>query len=105
MRHQVFLTDAPYASGGSLQFLDARHRAHARVEDRIRRQPQEHPAARRAPVVPTRPNTTPATISTAQPTTDETRRLDEERLAHPFAINGDAGDVDGLDLAGVGDCV
>jgi hypothetical protein len=36
MRHQVFLTDTPIASGGSLQHLEVRHRAHARVEDRIR---------------------------------------------------------------------
>ena len=36
MRHQVFLTDTSYARSGSLQFLEARHRAHARVEDRIR---------------------------------------------------------------------
>ncbi|MEV6949739.1 IS1380 family transposase [Streptomyces sp. NPDC051172] len=35
MRHQVFLTDTPY-SQGSLQHLEVRHRAHARVEDRIR---------------------------------------------------------------------
>ncbi|MGW5481811.1 IS1380 family transposase [Streptomyces sp. NPDC004008] len=35
MRHQVFLTDTPY-SAGSLQQLEVRHRAHARVEDRIR---------------------------------------------------------------------
>ncbi|MGV9567788.1 IS1380 family transposase [Streptomyces sp. NPDC003480] len=33
MRHQVFLTDT---SQGSLQLLEVRHRAHARVEDRIR---------------------------------------------------------------------
>ena len=32
-RYQVFTTNAP---GGQLPFLDARHRAHARVEDRIR---------------------------------------------------------------------
>jgi hypothetical protein len=36
MRHQVFLTDTPIAGGGSPQFLEVRHRAHARVEDRIR---------------------------------------------------------------------
>jgi hypothetical protein len=36
MRHQVFLTDTPLAGGGSLQHLEVRHRAHARVEDRIR---------------------------------------------------------------------
>ncbi|MBV6703426.1 IS1380 family transposase [Kitasatospora aureofaciens] len=35
MRHQVFLTDTPYGHG-SLQLLEVRHRAHARVEDRIR---------------------------------------------------------------------
>jgi Transposase DDE domain group 1 len=35
MRHQVFATDTA-AGGGSIQFLEARHRAHARVEDRIR---------------------------------------------------------------------
>jgi hypothetical protein len=35
MRHQVLLTDAPHGEG-SLQHLEIRHRAHARVEDRIR---------------------------------------------------------------------
>jgi hypothetical protein len=35
MRHQVFATDTP-PGHGSIQFLEARHRAHARVEDRIR---------------------------------------------------------------------
>jgi hypothetical protein len=35
MRHQVFLTDTPCGQG-SLQLLEVRHRAHARVEDRIR---------------------------------------------------------------------
>jgi hypothetical protein len=35
MRHQVMATDTP-AGRGSIQFLEARHRAHARVEDRIR---------------------------------------------------------------------
>jgi hypothetical protein len=35
MRHQVFATDTPHG-GGPIQFLEARHRAHARVEDRIR---------------------------------------------------------------------
>jgi hypothetical protein len=35
MRHQVVATDTP-AGDGSIQFLEARHRAHARVEDRIR---------------------------------------------------------------------
>lgn len=34
-RHQVMATDTP-VEGGSIQFLEARHRAHARVEDRIR---------------------------------------------------------------------
>jgi len=29
-------TDTPIAGGGSIQFLEVRHRAHARVEDRIR---------------------------------------------------------------------
>ncbi|MER6606385.1 IS1380 family transposase [Streptomyces sp. NPDC000927] len=36
MRHQVFLADTPVAGGGSLQDLEVRHRAHARVEDHIR---------------------------------------------------------------------
>ncbi|MDH6580430.1 hypothetical protein P3T29_006122 [Kitasatospora sp. MAP5-34] len=36
MRHQVFLTDTPVVGGGSLQQLEVRHRAHARVEDHIR---------------------------------------------------------------------
>jgi hypothetical protein len=35
MRHQVMATDTPVGSG-SIQYLEARHRAHARVEDRIR---------------------------------------------------------------------
>jgi hypothetical protein len=35
LRHQVMATDTP-VGGGSIQFLEARHRAHARVEDRIR---------------------------------------------------------------------
>jgi hypothetical protein len=35
MRHQVMATDTP-VGGGSIQFLEARHRGHARVEDRIR---------------------------------------------------------------------
>ena len=35
MRHQVFATDTP-AGHGSIQYLEARHRGHARVEDRIR---------------------------------------------------------------------
>jgi hypothetical protein len=34
-RHQLIATDSP-AGSGPLAFLDARHRAHARVEDRIR---------------------------------------------------------------------
>lgn len=34
-RHQVVATDTP-PGNGSIQFLEARHRAHARVEDRIR---------------------------------------------------------------------
>ncbi|MFB7575727.1 IS1380 family transposase [Streptomyces sp. NPDC056165] len=36
MRHQVFLTDTPYSSGGSIQHLEVRHRGHATVEDHIR---------------------------------------------------------------------
>jgi hypothetical protein len=36
MRHQVFATDTPHGAGLSIQFLEVRHRAHARVEDRIR---------------------------------------------------------------------
>ncbi len=35
MRHQVMATDTPVGNG-SIQYLEARHRAHARVEDRIR---------------------------------------------------------------------
>jgi hypothetical protein len=35
LRHQVFITDTPRGAG-SLQRLELRHRAHARVEDRIR---------------------------------------------------------------------
>jgi hypothetical protein len=35
LRHQVFLTDSP-RSACSVQLLELRHRAHARVEDRIR---------------------------------------------------------------------
>jgi hypothetical protein len=35
MRHQVMATDTA-VGGGSIQYLEARHRAHARVEDRIR---------------------------------------------------------------------
>lgn len=34
-RHQLVATDTP-PGAGSIQFLEARHRAHARVEDRIR---------------------------------------------------------------------
>jgi len=36
MRHQVFATDTGHGTGLSMQFLEVRHRAHARVEDRIR---------------------------------------------------------------------
>lgn len=36
MRHQAFLTDTPVAGSGSIQHLEVRHRAHARVEDHIR---------------------------------------------------------------------
>ncbi|MEV8518045.1 IS1380 family transposase [Dactylosporangium sp. NPDC051484] len=39
MRHQVLATDTPpgaTAGGGSIQYLEARHHGHARVEDRIR---------------------------------------------------------------------
>jgi hypothetical protein len=35
MRHQVMATDTP-PGDGSIQYLEARHRGHARVEDRIR---------------------------------------------------------------------
>lgn len=35
MRHQVLLTDTPHGES-SLQHLEVRHRAHARIEDRIR---------------------------------------------------------------------
>jgi hypothetical protein len=35
MRHQVMATDTP-PGHGSIQYLEARHRSHARVEDRIR---------------------------------------------------------------------
>lgn len=35
LRHQVMATDTPVGRG-SVQFLEARHRGHARVEDRIR---------------------------------------------------------------------
>jgi hypothetical protein len=35
LRHQVFATDTP-PGNGSTQYLEARHRGHARVEDRIR---------------------------------------------------------------------
>ncbi len=36
MRHQVFATDTRHGAGLSTRFLEVRHRAHARVEDRIR---------------------------------------------------------------------
>lgn len=36
VRRQVFLTDTPHTGGGTTQYLEARHRAHARVDDRIR---------------------------------------------------------------------
>ena len=36
LRRQVFLTDTPYSGGGCAQFLEVRHRGHARVEDHIR---------------------------------------------------------------------
>ncbi|SFY45585.1 Transposase DDE domain-containing protein [Streptomyces atratus] len=36
LRHQVFLTDTPSCGGGPAQFLEARHRGHATVEDHIR---------------------------------------------------------------------
>jgi hypothetical protein len=35
MRHQVFATGTPHG-GGSIQFLEVRHRCHARVGDHIR---------------------------------------------------------------------
>jgi hypothetical protein len=38
-RHQLVITDTPHGTitgGGPIQYLEARHRAHARVEDRIR---------------------------------------------------------------------
>jgi hypothetical protein len=35
MRHQMFLTDTGYDSGGSIQYLEVRHRGHATVEDHI----------------------------------------------------------------------
>jgi hypothetical protein len=35
-RYQAFATNTPIGSGGQLGFLEARHRAHARVETRIR---------------------------------------------------------------------
>lgn len=35
-RYQIFLTNTPTGAGGSLALLEARHRTHARVEDRIR---------------------------------------------------------------------
>ena len=36
LRHQAFLTDTPFAGGGSAQYLEVRHRGHATVEDHIR---------------------------------------------------------------------
>jgi hypothetical protein len=36
LRHQVFLTDTPFAGEGSAQFLEVRHHGHATVEDHIR---------------------------------------------------------------------
>lgn len=36
MHHLVFLSDTPVTGGGTAQRLEARHRAHARVEKRIR---------------------------------------------------------------------
>ena len=35
-RYQAVATNTPAATGGQVSFLEARHRAHARVEDRIR---------------------------------------------------------------------
>ena len=35
-RYQAVATNTPHATGGQVAFLEARHRAHARVEDRIR---------------------------------------------------------------------
>ena len=35
-RYQAIATNTPHARGGQVAFLEARHRAHARVEDRIR---------------------------------------------------------------------
>ena len=35
-RYCPFATDTPQPGGGSIQYLEARHRSHARVEDRIR---------------------------------------------------------------------
>ena len=35
-RYQAVATNTPYGTVGQLAFLEARHRAHARVEDRIR---------------------------------------------------------------------
>ena len=35
-RYQAVATNTPLANGGQVAFLEARHRAHARVEDRIR---------------------------------------------------------------------
>ncbi|MEU9625090.1 transposase [Streptomyces sp. NPDC088846] len=36
LRQQALLTGTPFSGGGSAQFLEVRHRAHATVEDRIR---------------------------------------------------------------------
>jgi hypothetical protein len=36
LRHLAFATDTPHGRGGAIAFLEARHRSHARVEDRIR---------------------------------------------------------------------
>jgi hypothetical protein len=35
-RYQLFATNTPHAGGNTAQYLEARHRPHARVEDRIR---------------------------------------------------------------------
>ena len=54
MRHQVFATDTPHGAGLSIQFLEVRHRAHARVEDRS--------AAGRPPAsADSRPGSSPST--------------------------------------------
>jgi hypothetical protein len=36
LRHLAFATDTPHGRGGAIAFLEASHRAHTRVEDRIR---------------------------------------------------------------------